>query len=618
MGVTEETLRITNEIVYKGKNDARQLRGDLKTTETQSKKTKISMEGLAVAGASVAAGFAVVGKAAKVAYDTIQEGAQIQAASLTFDSLAMSIGSTSDIMLGELQTATRGTIDDMTLMQSASQFAAMGLANNSEEAAKLAQIGSTLGAAFRGDAAAGMEEFALLLANQSIPRLDSFGISAGAVRSRIAELTAEFPEMSRENAFMQAVMEQSEMTMAKLGDSTATTTENLAILGASAQNTKDAFAAATAEGVNPFLLSLVNLVALTDESGLNEADFWDGFSSGITEGLRTSTRSIETLTTLLRVVSRLNFDSPMEFWDSLNGAVPRLNEVDALTQNYVGQQEALAAQYGVTVEASDEFNEELEESARLIPRFGSSMNDMADAHDQLVPAANAATLSLENETEAVRALFAGFEKLNPTISQAFPDALAGADEATTSLSAATSDLDQFIFDLGVEMGATGAEMALLATATGDFTQAQIDAAIKAVEFEVRLQTIKDRFAVGSISVYQFRDAVQDLFNEINNLTDKTVTVTVNTVQNGQVVTQGGDGPGISEYAAGTSAAPGGMAMVGEFGPEMVRLPRGAQVVSTNQTHNESTANTFNASNRKVNQLIHTFLRRASRPNTVRG
>ena len=266
MGVTEETLRITNEIVYKGKNDARQLKGDLKTTETQSKKTKISREGLAFAGASVAAGFAVVGKAAKVAYDTIQEGAQIQAASLTFDSLAMSIGSTSDIMLGELQTATRGTIDDMTLMQSASQFAAMGLANNSEEAAKLAQIGSTLGAAFRGDAAAGMEEFALLLANQSIPRLDSFGISAGAVRSRIAELTAEFPEMSRENAFMQAVMEQSEMTMAKLGDSTATTTENLAILGASAQNTKDAFAAATANlcylSVRCFLCSFIFIKSL--------------------------------------------------------------------------------------------------------------------------------------------------------------------------------------------------------------------------------------------------------------------------------------------------------------------------------------------------------------------
>ncbi len=43
---------------------------------------------------------------------------------------------------------------------------------------------------------------------------------------------------------------------------------------------------------------------------------------------------------------------------------------------------------------------------------------------------------------------------------------------------------------------------------------------------------------------------------------------------------GGVAPG---YAVGTAYAPGGMAMVGEAGPELVRLPRGASVATANQT-----------------------------------
>lgn len=37
------------------------------------------------------------------------------------------------------------------------------------------------------------------------------------------------------------------------------------------------------------------------------------------------------------------------------------------------------------------------------------------------------------------------------------------------------------------------------------------------------------------------------------------------------------------FASGTSSAPGGMALVGEKGPELVRLPRGAQVYNNGQT-----------------------------------
>jgi hypothetical protein len=47
----------------------------------------------------------------------------------------------------------------------------------------------------------------------------------------------------------------------------------------------------------------------------------------------------------------------------------------------------------------------------------------------------------------------------------------------------------------------------------------------------------------------------------------------------------GAATGIAGFASGTNNAPGGMAMVGEDGPELVNLPRGAQVIPNNVVKN---------------------------------
>jgi phage-related tail protein len=39
---------------------------------------------------------------------------------------------------------------------------------------------------------------------------------------------------------------------------------------------------------------------------------------------------------------------------------------------------------------------------------------------------------------------------------------------------------------------------------------------------------------------------------------------------------------IPKFADGTNFAPGGLALVGERGPELVNLPRGSQVIPNNQ------------------------------------
>lgn len=120
--------------------------------------------------------------------------------------------------LNAMRAATQGTISDMDAMAAANRLLQMGLASNSQELGQLTEMAVRLGTAMGRDANASIEEFALLLANQSIPRLDTFGISAGKVRTRIAELQAATPGLTREQAFMTAVMEQGTVAMQRLGD----------------------------------------------------------------------------------------------------------------------------------------------------------------------------------------------------------------------------------------------------------------------------------------------------------------------------------------------------------------------------------------------------------------
>jgi hypothetical protein len=76
--------------------------------------------------------------------------------------------------------------------------------------------------------------------------------------------------------------------------------------------------------------------------------------------------------------------------------------------------------------------------------------------------------------------------------------------------------------------------------------------------------------------------------QIAQLKDKTVTVTVNYVQTGQVPTGGVPGAGatggvVGAYAGGTLDFPGGIGMVGERGAEMVHLPAGTRIYSHEET-----------------------------------
>jgi hypothetical protein len=187
---------------------------ETKKSEGIFQKVQGNFAAIAVGGAVVAGSLTV----AKKAFDFAAEGQKIKTVEATFGQLARSIGSDSDSIIASMNEATGGIVSNLDMMQAANQFMAMGLANTEEEVAKLSGTAVRLGQAMGKDATQSMEEFSLLLANQSIPRLDTFGISAGKVRTRIKELREETEDMTREEAFMIAVSEEAETSLERLGD----------------------------------------------------------------------------------------------------------------------------------------------------------------------------------------------------------------------------------------------------------------------------------------------------------------------------------------------------------------------------------------------------------------
>lgn len=105
-----------------------------------------------------------------------------------------------------LVRATDGGISRLEAAANASQLLGMGLAQTSSQVYDLSRMAVML-----GDKTLGAEErmasFNAMLANQSVERLDTFGISSGRVRQRITELMTANVNLSREQAFVNSVLE---------------------------------------------------------------------------------------------------------------------------------------------------------------------------------------------------------------------------------------------------------------------------------------------------------------------------------------------------------------------------------------------------------------------------
>lgn len=174
--------------------------------------------------------------------------------------------------IGEISNASSGAIDTLTGMTLASQLLSMQIAKTPEDVGNIAKIATMLGSPMR-EASDKIQDFTMLLANNSIRRLDQFGISVADVRERAKELRAQFDGMGKEEAFQKAVVEIGLETVAKLevaGVETATASKQLE---GSFESWKQEMAKKFAGPVGNIQLSLANSFKMSAaENQLNSND----------------------------------------------------------------------------------------------------------------------------------------------------------------------------------------------------------------------------------------------------------------------------------------------------------------------------------------------------------
>ena len=209
---------------------------------------------------------------ADFAIETFKLAEQNRVVTSSFTNLSGS-ANIAKINLQAMGRATRGLISETEQMQIANQLLGMQIVQTDEQLEQVVGVSRRLGKEFRGiGAREAADEFALMIANMSKERLDTFGISSGNVTERMAELKATTEGMTKEQIFFQATMEEAEKTMQRLGPEINTTSDEVSRLGAAFSNLQVALGAVAEEsGVIGKLIKtaaddLVRFTALFDDT----------------------------------------------------------------------------------------------------------------------------------------------------------------------------------------------------------------------------------------------------------------------------------------------------------------------------------------------------------------
>lgn len=491
-------------------------------------------------------------------------GAQADAVESRFLALAGS-SQEAERTLRAIRTETDGTVDKMTAMASASKLMTLGLADSADSAAKLIGMATKL-----GDQTATtqqrIDDFGALLANQSIPRLDNFGISSAKVRERIRELQAEIPGLSREVAFNQAVMEQGAVAMERLGDASDNQAASLARAEAIWNDAKVALGSWVADVLVPAIDGAVALA--NEQQNLNDA-FADSTDAAIAAGTG---------------------------WEEY-----ARKQLEA--QNIAGRGLAVAREVAAAQQAEgqiidrnsqvwSDYNFVVEEAIRLGVGYGETISKVD--YDAIVAGNEAATQAYNDV--GVGAANAAVRIDEYTIAQdkaadAAANAAIESDKAASALGeqtiAATVAAQIKILEQAEKDGAISAtELAdaqhALLTQSGLLTDAEISA-------QSAMTALTDSFIAGQIGAQTLATGVLTAKEALDDLDGTTVTIDIEyNIPPLPSISDGGAKRG-SEEAAPVAFANGGMittnapALVGEQGPELIYGARGARVVDARRT-----------------------------------
>lgn len=545
-----KSYQLIVDAVYKGAGAFKKASADVKELDANAKKGasgfKTAMGALGIGATAGVAALGALSIAAKVAWDSIGQGAELNALAGRFDNLAASINSTGDAMLGKLREATGGMMSDAALMASATDIMALGLGKTEEQTIRLAEVVGKLGW--------DMQQVVLTMANNSKMRLDALGLSLEDVNARVAKLRES--GMSLDEAFDLAVIEAGEAKILLYGDAADTTAGKIKILQASLENAKNAFSQAFAGGVADHISEMAGGTAAMgdnlERAALGAAKFAAAITNPVLDFFAEAGRWAE-LDQLSQEYIALggnikDVKAAMHGFGSAPEAVTAglefLNEEIAAMEDAVNRANPELRQSAAAMEAVaagsksagvplSEWTDEAKKAAIAAAELGGELAGIdwasvaggnqegiwraAGTHIQGIldeAAAEAAEASQKAADELAAEIASAYEEAGRRMGQAFagftsdPSSMPDFGDAEGMAAAA--------WDMASAFGLTVEQAGNLGIALGQFEPELAEAAAKAVIFQEAFGNLLGQFQTGNLDTTGFMTAYDQLISDMQN------------------------------------------------------------------------------------------------------
>lgn len=384
--------------------------------------------------AAIAVGIAMAAmKGAQVAWELGEASAGTMRLATAFQSLATQAGQSGDAILSAMKAASRGTIDDTSLMAAANRAMLLGVADSAEEFTKLLEVASARGKAMGLSTAQAFSDLVTGIGRMSPMILDNLGILTGGEKAfdnyaaSIGKTADQLSDAEKKQYLLNAAFASTKELIDANAQSGGDLADNFERMDASIANAKDSLGQLFA----PAVAAIAQQIADATDAAVGAVERLGGA-----------------------------FENPVNQLEILQ---TELNQVNLLLGEYqaAGMQDgpefaaaaAEAARLGTAINVAkasgDAFNftaAEMESRSAAAARSGA---DLADAHTQAAFATDHFAASMQGLAGITAGTAAAISQAR-SIALGWVDTLgaAGALGKFEDINAQIKDLRQTMFDAG--------------------------------------------------------------------------------------------------------------------------------------------------------------------------
>jgi len=551
--------RIVAQLVFealdRASRDLRQIADSMEAVGVEAEEAgDKSEEGFRIAGLSltdfksglnmVQSALQKVAQGVKQMVEFAELGASAKQAELSFAGLAGQMGLSAGYMQ-QLRDASRDTITDLDLMAGIGTLVAGttddfggALAAAYPSLVEYAKAAAKLNPHL-GDTAFMLESISTGIKRGSPLILDNLGLTikvgeanqayADQLGKTVAELTAEEKQMALLNDAMRA----GDRLIEQVGGSTESLTDSFEALRVSTENAKTEYALWWSEVVKGS--GALEVLADRLEDATDRMSFGRLVEQAEELGVVTD-EEIQRYKVLrlarsnqaenLEAMAALTTELTQRIQDhnyAIEESVAAIGDQEAATQELTVAQVAAAwaAEHSTetieeTTEAHRRFAEIQEDDRRQTVDWTDALEAQADAQEDAAKAAEVQAAALAKVAEARRELTAAFgDEFDAALE------LQSAEEGLVEI-----DLASELYEAADAAGAGATTLALLAAATGDYTDEQIQAALRTAALREKIEEMAAAIVAGDVSIGTAIENIKAFDDAMDALPDETVVVDI--------------------------------------------------------------------------------------------